>query len=355
MSSLRMRRGLWAVAAACLVLVTVYACASLVRREDHIRFSHKEHIANQGLDCKDCHAEVIDSTRLGFGVPKEAKCMECHEKVEGKCGQCHTDPARPGTWADGHRIGVTYSHKDHLARPGVTCATCHGAKAETVAPAQRSNLGHETCMSCHRKDYRKIDCKMCHSDLVENPSAPLNLFSHDGDFLKRHGVLARGDDAVCSHCHKQTDCSDCHNRLDPLTPAFRNAERVDKSLVHRADFLTRHPIEARADSNTCTSCHSVTQCTTCHEKARIAQSAQGFDRASPHPQGWTLDRASPNFHGREARRDIVACASCHDRGATSNCVTCHKPGGIGGKPHPNGWMGSQDGPACRACHSGRGR
>jgi len=352
MNSLRMRRGLWAVAAACLVLVTVYACASLVKREDRIRFSHKEHIANQGLECKDCHAAVIGSEKLGQGIPKEAQCMDCHEKKEGKCGQCHTDPANPKTWQDRHRIGVSFNHKAHLGDYEAKCETCHAGKAAAVAPAQRTAIDHDTCMKCHKQDYRKIDCRMCHADLVENPSAPSALFSHDGDFLKRHGTLARGDQTVCNHCHTQTDCTACHSRLDPLTPAFRSAERVDKSLVHRADFLTRHPIDAKADPNSCTSCHSVTQCTSCHEKSRLAQSATGFDRPSPHPQGWTMDKSSPNFHGREARRDIVACASCHDRGASSNCVTCHKPGGIGGKPHPDGWHGDpQSGPACKACHS----
>lgn len=353
MNNLRMRRGLWAVTAASVVLATVYACASLVRREDRIKFSHREHIANQGLDCKDCHAEVIDSTRVGQGPMKEVRCMECHEKAEGKCGQCHTDPSRPGTWPETqHLVGVTFSHKAHLARPSARCETCHGPTAERMAPAQHSVLGHDTCMTCHRQDFRTIDCRKCHADLVENPSAPLNLFSHDGDFLKRHGTLARSDDRVCSHCHKTADCTDCHSRLDPLSPAMRNAERVDKSLVHRADFLTRHPIEARTDPTSCTSCHSTTQCTSCHEKSGIAQSAKGFDRPSPHPQGWTLDSASPNFHGRSARRDIVACASCHDRGSASNCVSCHKAGGIGGSPHPSGWAPpkSKTGPACRSCH-----
>jgi hypothetical protein len=353
MNSLRMRRGLWAVAVACLALATVYACASLVNRVDRIKFSHKEHIANQGLDCKDCHAEVVASEKVGAGPMKEAKCMDCHEKAEGTCGQCHTDPKRPGTWADStHRLGVTFSHKAHLGRPNVNCGKCHGATADRVAPAQRSSLGHDTCMSCHRKDYRKIDCRKCHSDLVENPSAPLDLFSHDGDFLKRHGTLARGDDGVCSHCHTQTDCTDCHSRLDPMSPAMRNAERVDKSLVHRADFLTRHPIDAKADPTSCTSCHTTNQCTSCHEKSGISQSSVGWDRPSPHPAGWAMEKSSSNFHGREARRDIVACASCHDRGAASNCVTCHRSGGPGGSPHPRGWSpsGSRSGPACRACH-----
>ena len=33
----------------------------------------------------------------------------------------------------------------------------------------------------------------------------------------------------------------------------------------------------------------------------------------------------------------VACAPCHDQGAASVCVTCHRVGGSGGTPHPPGW------------------
>jgi len=52
----------------------------------------------------------------------------------------------------------------------------------------------------------------------------------------------------------------------------------------------------------------------------------------------------------------ASCASCHDQGAQSNCVQCHKVGGIGGDPHPPGFRSRHnlnearsDG-RCVACH-----
>jgi hypothetical protein len=64
--------------------------------------------------------------------------------------------------------------------------------------------------------------------------------------------------------------------------------------------------------------------------------------------------STSNEHGRAARRDIASCAACHDQGAASNCVRCHKVGAFGGSPHPPGWRSSQPTTAesCAICHRG---
>ncbi len=333
-------------------LASVHACGTLVQREDRIRFSHKFHVEDQGIECKDCHQEVMQSDRLP-GLPREESCLECHEKKDDNCGLCHLDPARPRSWAIDREPGLRFSHKAHQEPAKGNCATCHSGVEKRTAPPARYDAGHEQCMSCHRKDFRKIECRRCHEDLVDSEASPLGLYSHEGDFLKRHGTLARGDSRVCEHCHRPSDCTDCHQRFDPLTPAERFSEQIGRSLVHRADYLTRHPIEARADPTSCRSCHVDSQCVACHEASGIGQSERGWDRASPHPPGFAMNRSSPDFHGKAASRDIAACATCHDQGASSNCITCHKVGGQAGRsPHPRGWNPavSKDGPACRGCH-----
>jgi hypothetical protein len=84
------------------------------------------------------------------------------------------------------------------------------------------------------------------------------------------------------------------------------------------------------------------------------QLASGLSR-SPHPPGFSFP-GSPDFHGPAARRDIASCASCHDQGAASNCVSCHRVGGIGGNPHPASWLARHDAREiagngmCLACH-----
>lgn len=321
----------------------IFACAGLVRRSDEIKFSHKLHVEEQEIACEDCHGEIKESTKIvGSTLPREAKCLECHEKNDDSCGQCHTDPKRPRTWGRNRIAGVTFSHAVHLEVVDGKCETCHKDVAEAQAPSEtRTPRMAEVCMDCHRKEFREISCRKCHEGLVENPVRPVRLFSHDADFRKRHGELAKGDERVCAHCHRQDFCADCHSRLDVLVPEVKMSERVDLELPHRHDYLTRHSIEARADPSRCWTCHNVAQCNACHQKMG----------AGGHPPEW-MDPASPAFHGREARKDIVACASCHDQGGASNCVTCHKVGGRGGNPHPPGFRSRLDkGSAmCRTCH-----
>jgi len=322
-------------------LAILFACAGLVRREDRIKFSHELHATQQEIECSECHEGIAESRKISESqLPKEEKCLNCHDR--DACGQCHVNPKAPKTWEPTRVRGVTFSHATHLEVVEGRCVECHRDVASAQSPADtRTPRMLETCMNCHRQDFRRIDCKMCHEDLVENPVRPVRLFSHDADFQKRHGQLAKGDQRVCAHCHRESFCADCHSRLDVLVPDLKFSERVDRDLPHRHDYLTRHPIEARADPSRCWTCHNVNQCTACHEARR----------AGGHPPDW-MNPASPGFHGRKAREDIVACASCHDQGAASNCVRCHKVGAPGGRPHPPGWGSRMDrgSPMCRACH-----
>jgi hypothetical protein len=103
---------------------------------------------------------------------------------------------------------------------------------------------------------------------------------------------------------------------------------VDRAFIHRDDFLSRHPLEARADEASCARCHGNDFCSSCHQKNGLTPGAA--NGVNPHPSGFGLGPA----HGAAARRDINSCAACHDQGAASNCVSCHRVGGVGGDPHP---------------------
>jgi hypothetical protein len=328
-----MERRLYLISVAMVVAGGLFfACAHLLSRQDSIIFSHEKHAKEEGIGCEECHEEGAQKA-----IPKEEKCLECHEKAEGKCAQCHKNPKNPQTWQEARLQGLRFSHETHKE---VECQKCHkdvlGAKRPSDTETPRML---EVCMSCHRKDFRSIDCKKCHEDMVENPARPTRLFSHDVDFEKRHGLLAKGDERVCAHCHREEFCGMCHSTLDVLPPDIRFGEKVEAGLIHRHDFITRHSIEARQDPNKCMECHRVEQCSSCHQKRKAGGHEPDF-----------MNPSSPNFHGRQARADILACAACHDAGAQSNCVRCHRVGGAGGSPHPAGFKGDKSHGVCRACH-----
>jgi hypothetical protein len=131
----------------------------------------------------------------------------------------------------------------------------------------------------------------------------------------------------------------------------RRPESVERRFQHRGDFLTRHAIEAQSQPARCASCHEPATCDACHVERGV--SANRVGAASPHPLGWIgNDPTVRSQHGREARRDILLCASCHEQGPSTNCIRCHRVGGYGGNPHPGGWRSSRSTSEemCRYCH-----
>src|SRR5919109_333478 len=50
-----------------------------VVKEQPVPFSHKHHIADDGIDCRYCHTSV--ETSAFAGIPPSATCMNCHSQV----------------------------------------------------------------------------------------------------------------------------------------------------------------------------------------------------------------------------------------------------------------------------------
>ena len=344
-----------------LGVLAVLACATAAtilgteQAGDEILFPHARH-AQAKVECIVCHETVFDAKTLaGNFLPAEAKCLECHKekKEQGQCGFCHSDVKSAAPWPK-REPRLKLDHAAHIELVKEDCTKCHSRLSEPRHPAPVSD-GHAACLQCHNhaQQYADASCATCHVDLAAYPLQPLTQESHQGDFLRRHGVVARATGASCGTCHDQNSCLDCHARTNMVKVETRLVDRPDRSFIHRNDFLGRHSVEARADPASCQRCHSVTTCETCHQQSHVAGGSP--NARNPHPPGWGLP-GSGAFHGDAARRDIQSCASCHDQGDASNCVQCHKVGGVGGDPHPAGFgrrhnlaEARSDG-RCVACH-----
>jgi hypothetical protein len=213
----------------------------------------------------------------------------------------------------------------------------------------------DACLSCHehKQEYSAGRCGGCHLDLRKYRLEPLSTFSHQGDFVRELGASARATAETCAQCHEQTFCSDCHAKTVSTKIEVKFPERVDSYFIHRNDFISRHAVEAQAEPATCRRCHGSSFCENCHQAQNLTPF--GSNPRDPHPSGWSFP-GSANFHGTAARRDILSCAGCHDQGAQSICVDCHKVGGVGGNPHPPGWEARHGrdemmhNGMCHACH-----
>ncbi len=327
--------------AASLLLAT--ACGSFSfgfgPPRDQLKSPHERHKKGD-VECLACHESIFDSESLAtVDLPKEAKCFECHkeEKKNKQCDFCHTQPSAPLTHAPKERH-LIMNHKKHLEMKELSenCTACHKAFPE---PGEVKNVSPpmETCLECHehQEQFDQGRCEVCHDDLSRFALRPLSSFSHQGDFLRGHAELGRSRPGSCSTCHDQRFCTDCHARTVATRVEVRFPELVDRLTIHRGDFLARHSVEQRSDPALCARCHSTSFCSDCHTRSGL--SPTGTPGLSPHGAGIN-DRASREFHGRQARTDIVSCAACHDQGAQSNCVTCHRVGGVGGNPHPSSWL-----------------
>jgi hypothetical protein len=347
------------------LLAALGACATLAYREvqlsSKLRFSHKQHL--EEADCGDCHGEVAESkgaTRGRFiGQGEHGGCAECHDIEEGECKTCHIGNDRQVKIPRRDR-GLRFSHAAHQEIEG-GCKRCHAAAYSASIIGQITLAGHDVCDDCHAEALTELRCDTCHRDLHRQRVQPIGLVAHRGNFVRNHGAQA-ADPARCASCHDQTFCSDCHARTNApgITQAFRFPERIQASFIHRGDFVARHAAASRADPASCRKCHGARHCTACHELQGLSvpsRAALGARARKAHGPD-VMQPGSPGFHGRLARRDISRCAACHDRGAASNCVNCHKVGQLGGNPHPRGFRWRDKSERCRTssmctvCHVG---
>ena len=345
-----------------LALLLFGACAWWIAgrpglEQDQLIFSHALHKEN-GLECDTCHAGVKDATDVrAWHSPKEATCTDCHER--DNCSQCHTDVAlRKEGYDKGEQDpNLTFSHAAHVARAD-SCATCHVAsETGTSLPLGRPSM--EVCLTCHnhKADYAEARCTKCHATMRNVPLRAVAEFEHDGNWMSRHGLAATSQGADCLQCHQQSSCTECHSRVAPATNAKLFPEQVQKTLLHRGDFISTHAMEARADGATCERCHQAPNfCADCHRAQGVGVGVGVTNTRIHHPAGYAVRGGGPVFHGDDARLHIETCVSCHDQGAQSNCVSCHKVGGVGGSPHPKDWslhntLGDANKQAmCKVCH-----
>jgi hypothetical protein len=251
------------------------------------------------------------------------------------------------------RTEIVFDHPKHLemAEFRGQCVKCHAGVVDdgasgSVFPAMQS------CMEgCHQGGLQAQACTNCHPRPDLRTLVPETFLRHDVGFLRDHGLAAAQSQQVCSQCHAESSCARCHDQSQPMGLATVFPEAIERPLIHRADFLVRHALEARSERD-CARCHQPSFCDSCHLENGVSGNRNGA--LNPHPIGWVgPDSGAATFHGRAARRDIISCAGCHDAGPATNCIRCHAVGGHGGNPHPSGWQSlrSPDAPMCRYCHA----
>lgn len=134
-----------------------------------IRFNHKLHVEDLGLDCTDCHLYAESGARAT--IPNIGVCADCHEEAQTESQaeerlvnyvqEGDPIPWRKVYWVPNH---VYFSHRRHTSIGEIACETCHGQMRERTLPVQRpaARLTMEACMDCHAEAGAPNDCILCH-------------------------------------------------------------------------------------------------------------------------------------------------------------------------------------------------
>ncbi len=343
-----------------LLAVAVLLVGAACSKRLLTRFPHELHLAGiecgspgkpDCLSCATCHTGAPDQAT--WVKPPEAVCARCHA---ANTAATYARSLRPAVAARPAAYDIRFAHDAHLAMPDIKgqCVKCH-AGAVQAAGGKPLFPPMSTCLGCHehQAQFTANECGPCHKSNDLRGLKPLSFLSHDANWLRRHGGLGREELAMCSTCHAQAQCDSCHDATQALRAELRNPDAIHRQYVHRFEFLSRHGIEAQSQPAQCVSCHQRQDCDACHMERGVSGGL--VDGHNPHPPNWSGSAGTAtNLHGPAARRDIASCAACHEQGAASNCVRCHKVGGFGGNPHPPGWRSGvgMDSASCAACHGG---
>lgn len=125
-----------------------------------IKFSHKVHVGENGIDCMYCHTTVEHSKSAG--IPATNLCLNCHVLIrEGtNSGKFEiakiieaSETGKPIDWTRIHNLPdhVFFSHAVHVGSGKLDCAQCHGQVEEMHIMRQHSDLSMGWCVNCHRE------------------------------------------------------------------------------------------------------------------------------------------------------------------------------------------------------------
>jgi hypothetical protein len=167
-----------------------------------IRFSHKHHVGDDGIDCRYCHTSV-EKSRFA-GLPSTDICLTCHSQLfrdSPELAPLH-DSARtnkPIQWNRVHDLPdfVYFDHSIHVNK-GVACESCHGRVDQMALTWRTAPLEMQWCLSCHR-------------------SAPEHVGPRDDVFrMQTAKPVSKQESTLLTQMYhlqstrRLTDCSTCH-------------------------------------------------------------------------------------------------------------------------------------------------
>lgn len=168
-----------------------------------VKFSHKVHAGDNGIDCMYCHTTADHSKSAG--IPATNLCMNCHVLIREGTNSGRFEIAKiveasekgiPIEWTKIHNLPdhVFFSHAVHVGSGKIDCNACHGPVEEMDLMRQHSDLSMGWCVNCHRET---------RVDFAEN--------KYYDQYIKLHEDLKSGaKEMVTAEDIGANDCMKCH-------------------------------------------------------------------------------------------------------------------------------------------------
>jgi hypothetical protein len=166
-----------------------------------IKYSHKQHVNDLGIDCRYCHFDVERSSMAG--VPPTEVCMNCHSLILKESPEIikltkYFETNTPIPWVRVHKL-PDYAYFDHSAHvnKGVGCTVCHGRVDQMVEVRHDQSLTMFWCLTCHRDPAKNLREKSLITKSSWKPEGDPGEYGKQ--FLEKYHINTRID---CSTCHR---------------------------------------------------------------------------------------------------------------------------------------------------------
>lgn len=168
-----------------------------------IKFSHKVHAGDNGIDCMYCHTTAEQSKSAG--IPAASLCMNCHVLIrEGtNSGKFEiskvveaNETSKSIEWIRIHNLPdhVFFSHAIHVGSGKLDCTTCHADVKQMDIMKQQNDLSMGWCVNCHRET-----------------NVNFNDNGYYDTYIKLHEQLKAGKiDTIKAADTGANDCMKCH-------------------------------------------------------------------------------------------------------------------------------------------------
>ncbi len=186
------------------VVISPYMTGVGVARRQPVPFSHKHHVADDGIDCRYCHTSVEESAFAG--IPPTKTCMNCHTQIWADSAVL--EPVRESwrtgrslEWIRVHRLAdfVYFNHSIHVNK-GVGCVTCHGRVDQMPLTWKAYSLYMEWCLECHRAPQRFVRPREYVFSMEYQP--PEDQIALGRKLVKEYKIQSPAYLTSCSTCHR---------------------------------------------------------------------------------------------------------------------------------------------------------